>query len=675
MKKLLFLLVAVSVLWVYQAQDNPASAHGGQYRGPAGEVPPGSRDPKDPQPPPENPGTPTPPDNPGSGTPNPGGGGDNSPPPEGAPRPASPPPGNGPTGPAPGGATTERGRTAPPPSMGYENWLFWWNYNKDEFLNLKAAIKAMENKISTKSSPYIYGKGGGRNRTDTQAPTEKEIVEKVVPELLKVVANKDIHPDIRGGALIALARCGGGMAHVKQLFEVAKHNSGEDKLVQESAIIALGIMQLKNAEIRDFLIGLVDNMDVAFRARCFAALALGLLQDNSPETFAALERCLDGRESTPDVPVCALLAIGLIGDAKKVPDLLNWLETGGYGKNKFADLEKSYIVTALGKIGSVDALKAIEGTLRKRDTLVRRSSMIALGQIVPQATAEQQLEYVKKIAALIKAEDDTTALNFGIISLGRIGGQDDASENVRKEALRILLDQFQNGKTPQKPYAALALGIVAFQSKAEAPKPAEIKYQIIDVIRRDLAELKGDKTALGANAVALGLVGEKDADTVKLLVSILQDRGQDKKLRGSAAVALGLIGDSNARDAILKALEEREDRDLRVDTAVAAGLLGDSGGVEKLVEILNDPKASQFVLGSVALALGQIGDRRAFDPMLRILEPDKTNGVYPDLTRALVAVALGQIADRSDYRVLYRLSKDINYRASVSALDEVLTIL
>jgi HEAT repeat protein len=247
---------------------------------------------------------------------------------------------------------------------------------------------------------------------------------------------------------------------------------------------------------------------------------------------------------------------------------------------------------------------------------------------------------------------------------------------VRKAALAILLEQFDKGsKTMERPYAALALGILGFQGKADAPKPAALKYEIIDALRKDLESLKGDKTALGANAIALGLVGERDAETVKLLTSILADRGVEKKLRGNAAIALGLIGDTAARDAILTALEERQDRDLRVETAVAAGLLGAPEAVEKLVEILNDPKASQFVLGSVALALGQIGDRNAFDPMLNILQPDKVNGVYPDLTRALVAVALGQISDRSDYRVLYRISKDINYRASVPALDEILTIL
>ncbi len=49
MKKLLFLLIALSLLWIYQSDENVASAHGGSYRGPAGEVPPGQRDPKDPQ--------------------------------------------------------------------------------------------------------------------------------------------------------------------------------------------------------------------------------------------------------------------------------------------------------------------------------------------------------------------------------------------------------------------------------------------------------------------------------------------------------------------------------------------------------------------------------------------------------------------------------------------------
>jgi HEAT repeat protein len=210
---------------------------------------------------------------------------------------------------------------------------------------------------------------------------------------------------------------------------------------------------------------------------------------------------------------------------------------------------------------------------------------------------------------------------------------------------------------------------------SKAAKPREMKYRIAKLIRDDLAKLKGDKIAHGASAIALGMIGDSDKQTVALLTKYLKDRGMEKKLRGACAVSLGLIGDNAAKEAIIAALKEREDRELRVDTAVAAGLLSDPEAVKVLVDVVNDRKASQFVLGSVALALGQIGDSRAIEPLIRILEPDKTNGTYPDLTRALVAVALGQLANRRDIRVLYRLSKDINYRASVSALDEALTIL
>jgi HEAT repeat protein len=377
-----------------------------------------------------------------------------------------------------------------------------------------------------------------------------------------------------------------------------------------------------------------------------------------------------------DIPVCALMSMGLIGDNAKVPDLLKWLEDGRIGRFKLSDLERAHLVSALGKIGDPQALKAITDTLKKKDKYTRRSAMIAMGQIVPQLDAKDQLAQVKKLAGYFKNEKDATARNFAVVSLGRIGGQVDVDETVRKLCVQILTKQFTDGnKTTERPYAALAMGLIAFEPGQTAVKPKELKYKLANLIRTELVELKGDKIALGAQAMALGMIGDNSKETVNLLIKILKDRGLEKKLRGSAAVALGLIGDNSAKEAILRALREREDRDLRVDTAVAAGLIGDSSAVDVLVKVLRDPKASQFVLGSVALGLGQIGDRRAIGPLKNILEPQSTDGNYPDLTRALVAVALGQIADRRDIRVLARISKDVNYRAIVPALDEVLTVL
>ena len=671
MKKALLLLVALTLAWTFQANVNVANAHGGAYRGPAGEVPPDSRDPKDPQPPPEQGGPGTPPAG-GGGTPtpppgNPGTGGEDPPP---DPEPKGPPPApGGPGAPVgPGGIATPGGRRAAPPPMSFENWLFWWAYNKDPILNLKARVKQMEDKVSTASSPHFFGPSEGGSAKER--PTVTAIREEILPALEQVVQNKQIHPDIRGGALIALARAAPGVEHVKTYFEVAKYKSGEDKVVQESAILALGILQEKNQEIRDFLIGLVDNTEYPMRGRCFAMIALGLLQANSPEVFEALERRLDGSEVHQDIPICALLTIGLIGDSKKVPDILEWIKTSKIGNYKLNDLERSWAISAAGKIGDPQALDTLSKVLRQKGRFAKRSAAIALGQVIPQAEPKVQSEYVGKLVSFHGSESDLTAKNFAIMSLGRIAGAEGCTEKIRKDVVKVLKRSFADGnKVSERPFAALSMGLVGFSSNT----PDEMKYELGDIIQKELEKLRGDKVSLGANAIALGMIGHKPS--VDLLVKILQDRGLEKKLRGSAAMALGLIGDTKATDAILAALREREDRDLRVQTAVAAGLLGVSDGIKILVDILGDPKASQFVLGSVALALGQIGDKNAVAPLKKILEPESGNGKYPDLTRALVAVALGQLSDRRDIRVLARISKDINYRASVPALEEILTIL
>lgn len=303
--------------------------------------------------------------------------------------------------------------------------------------------------------------------------------------------------------------------------------------------------------------------------------------------------------------------------------------------------------------------------------------MIAMGQLVPLAPKDEQGKYAGSLVKAIDAEKDAGAKNFGVIALGRIGGASGVAPEVRDACQKLIVRQFmEGGKVTERPFAALALGLLGFESDPKKEKkPQEYRYELASIIRREFQELKGDKPSLGAQAIALGMLGDGRDETVDLLIKVLADRGGDKKLRGSAAMALGLIGNPKAKDAVMKALEEREDRDLRVDTAVAAGLLGDANAVAKLCEVLNDPKASQFVLGSVALALGQIGDARSIDPLITILEPQKKDGAYPDLTRALVAVALGQIADSHEIRILSRISKDVNYRSSFEALDEILTIL
>ena len=79
-----------------------------------------------------------------------------------------------------------------------------------------------------------------------------------------------MHPDIRGGALIALARCPGAIEHVEVFLESARPDRGEDRLVQESALLALGILQHRDARVREFLLEFVESGTLPARSRCFA---------------------------------------------------------------------------------------------------------------------------------------------------------------------------------------------------------------------------------------------------------------------------------------------------------------------------------------------------------------------------------------------------------------------
>ena len=672
MARLLLALIAALVVINAPAA---ALAHGGSYRGPHGEVPPGARDPSDPQPPPEPGGGPVTgdPEGPPIGT-EPGG---NQTPGDPPASPNAPPqiPGDHAGPPAPGQGPRSGGARAP--VLSFENWVFWWGNNRDGILNLKAALRKMQQRTATTSSHTFFGEGGAANRKAIDRPTERMIRDQVVPALERVIMDKGMHPDIRGGAVIALARCETGVEHQATFITLARGDNGEPQLLRESAFLSLGILQMGGEAVRLLLVATVDDPKTPYRIRCFAAFSLGLLRDRDPAVFAALRRRLELPEALPDLRVCALISMGLLGDPQNVPTLIGWMERGAVAGNKLGDLEKAHLVGALGKIGDPAAIPVVEAVFKRRNgALTRRSAAIALGQLLPAASPERQESLIRRVAWILENEKDGTARNFAAIALGRIAGSNGVGSGVRDAAVKVLTKLFlEGGKATERPFAALALGLACFEGPEDAPRSPGLKYEVGRLLRDGLAGLKGDRSALGALAIGLGMVGEPAKETLELLTAILSDRNLETRLRGAAAIALGLIGDSSSRPLVRKVLAERDDRSLRVDSAVAAGLLMDPEAVAVLVDVLNDPKGSQYAYGSVALALGQIGDARALEPLLEILESENARGAFPDLTRALVAVALGQMANPRDLRVLSRISTDINYRASVPALEEVLTIL
>jgi HEAT repeat protein len=125
---------------------------------------------------------------------------------------------------------------------------------------------------------------------------------------------------------------------------------------------------------------------------------------------------------------------------------------------------------------------------------------------------------------------------------------------------------------------------------------------------------------------------------------------------------------------LLGALTARVDLDLRVEIAVAAGIVSGPAALPDLLAVFDDPGASQPVLGAAAEAIGRLEDARAVPELVRILEPGRANGAYPDLVRQMAATALGLLCERPEARVLHRLSAELNYRAMVPVLEVLLSV-
>ncbi|MHC4955066.1 MAG: HEAT repeat domain-containing protein [Planctomycetota bacterium] len=646
------------LILAFAVQD--AFGHGGSFRGPNSGIPPGLRTPSDavpPPPPPTDPGdpggptTPDGPDIPGDETHTPTDGS------------APPPP---PT--QPGG---KRGPKTTPMTM--DSWRFWWAYNNDDILNLKSHLYG--NKLSS-ASPLFFASGADKNNVrDVQLPTRRAVVTRIIPALKRSLDRPRDHEDIHGGALVALGKVG-TVDFVGRFEEAARNRLKTGKGVSlklgqqatESAVLALGMLpkldETSKAEVRSALLGILDDKSLRSRERAWAAVGLGLQRDEGAvtELLERLGRDYDG-EAKRNVPAGILCGLGLIGSERSREALEEAFAKGRFDGNDLDDRVRAYFGYALGKTADARSLDTLLRVVKSRRAgrLVKRSAVIAVGTCGANADADGQAAAIKALKRYLdRSAGDRTGENFAIIALSRIGTD---------EALRELVRLAHRGRSMQRSYVALGLGTrVWYRAQQKSP----VEEGLLKKIRTTLATLSEkhkDTETRAAFLLARGLV--KDVTAVDTCVRIVSSRG-DPRLRGPSCVALGLIGKAtpDVKDALHLALRERKSKDLRRDAATALGLLRDADTVSTLLAELKNAK-SFSVQAQIILAIGTIGDAKAIDPLIDLL--DNTN--QPEGTRAMAAVGLGMIGDLLPVPKLARLSKDYNYRATVRDIDELLYIL
>lgn len=673
--------------------QNTTNAHGGTYRGPGDTVPPGGgggggggAGPSTPSPSGPSTGGPS-----GPSTPSPAG-------------PAGVPTGGG--GNRGGGPTTGGPGTSGPDLT---LWEFWWGFNKDPYLNLKAAIY---NEVSTDFEEAFLGDGTKSQKKNSLRPSESAIREKIVPAL-KEALEKERANDIVTGAMVALAKIGDvkneeGKSELEAA--IAKFLSDSQQEIAETAAVALGILandgSVKTLEnlVSDNETGRADVKanEVPYRTRAFAAYGLGLIgaRTNSNQVRQEVATILMGMlnkpdTSTRDVKVACLVALGLTPIAIETTESddksatasrqneIQWVLDFMKSENNHY-LVRAHAPTAMARLLNGDSIKpkdakqippelrekvaralldALDDHSKEKDE-VQQSCVLALGQIADTDQDKLDTEIRDRLMKIAEKSNDIQAKNFACISLAQIGGRQGAGEDNDKgvKALRNFLgEKMTKGSTHIRPWAGLSVGVM---ERAIADNPAGGQSPSGSQKEALRAALKDAKTPDEQGAYSIGCGIARDLEAKANLIDKLKQAAGDET-RGYVAVSLGLIGDREAIKPIQDIVKESKYKPaLLKQAAIGLGLLGDKELVQDMCTMLGEAKGLS-AQAAIASALGFIGDSRSIDPLITMLK--KKEGIT-DSARGFAAVALGIVADKEPLPWNSKISVNVNYRANTTTL-------
>ncbi len=661
MNKLISKLLILAALF---AMPSLAQAHGGTYIPPGDVVPPGGTG--------SQPTPPTPP-SPPSGQPGPVTPPNGNPPPTGNPQiPPTTPPNQ------PQGADPSVTHTSIPPDLG--QWTFWWEFNKDRYLNLKAKVRSQA--VITDSGALI-GLGSGARRAFTMGPSAQDINVLIVPALLQLLSTEDDR-DIVSGAMVALGRI--GVQQKAVIAALIPKLSASNQEIRETAALALGILRhpeaipTLEALAWDEPAGrkLVDDTRVDIRTRVFALYGLGLIGNASTDPIVkgylgerALQMLMEDQSALKDLRVAAAISLGRIQPPSPeiyIPRLQTMLAKESQDALVLAHLPKT-IAHLLQGVSAQNPLfvkttntflSQLQG--RRPARWHSRSIVQALGVMAkdhPEADEAWARQTFDGLSGALHQSRDHQTRAFAAISLAYLGS---SADSVQADVIQHLIQGMGKMSTPLRPWCALSLGVLRFELKE---KQDDVFATIItSTLREQFSKVKSPERR-GAYAIALGLC--EDYQALDPLKEALAD-SRENTFRGYCAVAIGLIADTDDSGVLIDLVDDaKRDMDLMRQANIGLGLLGDGSAVKALVKRLrpdNGRPPRLSTLASIANALGFIGDRSAVAPLIEAISDQRLT----PLGRAFAVVALGMVADQSTMPWRSHYSADLNYLAGVSTL-------
>ncbi|MBI4879289.1 MAG: HEAT repeat domain-containing protein [Planctomycetes bacterium] len=636
-----------------------ATGHGGVYRGPGDTVPPT--------------------DGPGPGTGGPNNGGPVTPGPGGVNTPGGTrgpvTPGAGPIGPGGGGSgprapITGQGLTGKRGGRGegYEQWQFWWESNKDRYLDLRARLG--ENTVVSGSAGFLTGMGRKEPAATSRRPTADEVNRRLLPLLRGVLTEKDA--EVVDSAVLAIGRTVRAGSAALVLEDIKQVLASEQDTPQQSAILALGVLGSRDAV--PWLVEIMNDTPqgrkllnrtgaIQTLQRSFAAVSLGFI--GSPGTVALLEDCI-GKNGNNEIDLrsSAILALGLFKEGKE--DIVQYLV--GLLRDKGLDrTTRAQIPITLGRLGKPAAVAVPqllkEARSQTTDVRMQESCVIALGLL----GNPEDREVLDALYGLIEEGRNQQARHFAFIALAQIGGRaapdPEAHEELLNRLNRFLMKELASPKIKtHQPWAALALALLGRDYSETSHDRAQITAKVAEAF-----DSSNNAHYQSAFAIALGLLNATPYG--ETLYKRLLDTS-DTNLKGYLAVSLGMMRYTRSLETLRNLVLDNRDEKMRLQVATALGLMADVEAVGTLIDGLRTTKTLRIV-SSMASALGLIGDKSAIASLEEII----TDRNLPGLTRGFACVAVGLIGEKTELPWNEPLSANANYRTVIPSLYEIVDIL
>lgn len=573
-------------------------------------------------------------------------------------------------------------------------WWDWWEYNKERFLGLDDVLARLH-PITPRGDDLVGPDLGRRAGLDA-----RRVYGELVPALVSELEAED-NILFRRRALLALGRIGeapkGFESTVDSLSSViASFLSSEQMGVAEAAVVALGALEtvdgvrilcelLEDGEPGQARVG---RNRVPVRMRALAAYGLGVSGagelPGAVRSFAvhSLVGALSAEGARyPDVQAAAVIAIGLIPlteteDAGEHAPPSSCIPAQARFLLSLLDEEQPRMVrnhapTAVARLleasehaeelHSLVIERLLEALDRGESVGVRRSSVIGLGLLADADNDPLDVRVREELFGLL-SKGDLPSRSFAAISLAQIASREGTGENPNAAVATVsksLTRHLVRGKSFERPWAALALGVMGFQLRE---KGSNLPKEAADALRGELARERNSIES-SAMALAAGMVGDPRAyDAV--LERVEEERADD--FMSYFSVGLGLLRQTAGIEALTELMDEADHRPMRTEyTALGRALIGDMTLVDELVGRLDDCNCSVSVRG-VGRALAWTADDRGILPLLALVEDRE----LPASTRANAVEALGRIADRSNVAWDVRISRGLNYLDAPTSLTD-----